>query len=111
MFRKRKASIKFVGRKQSIYGLISTIIAGVCMIALGMLFVFATKSEGTLNIWMGLIGLLILVLSLIGLLLGTAGFKQKDIFYRFPIIGVIFNGILFVGMVVLYFLGLSMMVG
>lgn len=111
MFRKKKASIKFVGRKQSIYGLISLIIAGVCIVGMGILLTFATKSGGTLSVWMGLIGLLILVVSLVGLLLGAASFKQKDIFYTLPVAGVILNGLLFLGMVVLYFLGLTMMAG
>ena len=55
--------------------------------------------------------LLLLVITLAGLVTVVSGFKQKDIFYTLPVIGVVVNGLLFLGMVILYFLGLSMMVG
>lgn len=110
MFKKKKAEIKFVGRKQSIYGLISTIIGGASAVALGILFYITTRSEGTTSVWLGLAGLLLLAITLAGLITGVSGFKQKDIFYTLPIVGVTLNGVLFLGMVILYFLGLSMMV-
>jgi len=109
MFKKKKASIKFVGRKHSIYGLISTIIGGIALIALGVLVFITTGSQGTTNVWIGLAGLFLLGLSLAGLITGCNGFKQKDIFYTLPIIGAVLNGLIFIGMVVLYFFGLSMM--
>lgn len=111
MFKKKKASIKFVGRKHSIYGLISTVIGSVSAVTLGILFYITTSSEGNTSVWLGLVGLLLLVITLAGLVTGVSGFKQKDIFYTLPVIGVIVNGLLFLGMVILYFLGLSMMVG
>lgn len=109
MFKKKKTSIKFVGRKQSIYGLISTIIGGASVVTLAALFYITTRSAGTTSTWIGLVGLLLLVLTLAGLITGVSGLKQKDIFYTLPVVGVALNGILFVGMVVLYFLGLSML--
>ena len=111
MFKKKKASIKFVGRKQSVYGLISTIIGSVSAVVLGILFYITTSSGGSTSVWLGLVGLLLLVITLAGLVTGVSGFKQKDIFYTLPVIGVVLNGLLFLGMVILYFLGLSMMVG
>lgn len=109
--KKRKASIKFVGRKHSKYGLISTIIGGISSaILLSMIYV-TIRSNGTTEVWLGLLGLLLLMVSLAGLILGVSGLKQKDIFYTLPILGVAINGVLFISMVVLYFLGLSMIVG
>lgn len=109
MFKKKKASIKFVGRKQSIYGLISTIIGGIGVLVLTGLFYTTTKSEGTTSTWIGLVGLVLLVVTLAGLITGVSSFKQKDIFYTLPITGIVLNGVLFVVLVILYFLGLSMM--
>lgn len=109
MFRRKKASMKFVGRKHSVYGLISTIIGGIALIAFAAMVVVTTKSQGTTSVWVGLTGLLLLGLSLGGLITGCNGFKQKDIFYTLPVIGVVINGLMFIGMVVLYFFGLSMM--
>lgn len=109
MFKKKRASIKFVGRKQSLYGLISTVIGSAGLLSIAALFYVTTKSDGTTSTWVGLAGLAILVATLAGLIVGASSFKQKDIFYTLPIIGVVMNGIIFLGMVVLYFLGLSMM--
>lgn len=106
MLKRKKASIKFVGRKQSIYGLISTIIGGVGVVTLGVLFYIATKAKGMASLWMGLVGILLLGLSIAGFIVGTRGLKQKDVFYGLPIVGTASNGVLLIGMVVLYFLGL-----
>ncbi len=110
MIKKKKATIKFVGRKQSIYGFISTVVGCVGVIALIVMISIATKTAGNASVWLGLGGLVLLAVALAGLLTGVSGFKQKDIFYALPIIGVVLNGVLFIGMVILYFFGLSILV-
>ena len=108
--RKRKSKMKFIGRKHSFYGIISSVLGGVNLSLFVLLIVVTTNSSGTTGIWLGLAGLLLLAISLAGALLGAAGFKQKDVFYRFPVIGVTVNGVLFLCYVILYFFGLSNMV-
>ena len=108
--RKRKSKMKFIGRKHSLYGMISSVLGGVNLLLFILLIVITTNSAGTTGVWLGLAGLLLLVISLAGALLGVAGFKQKDVFYRFPIIGVTTNGVLFLCYVILYFFGLSNMI-
>lgn len=109
MMKKKKAKMKFVGRKHSLYGLISTLFGAVNLISLIVLIVITTNSAGATGIWLGLIGILLLIMSLVGGLIAVVGFRQKDIFYTLPIIGITSNGILFLSYVVLYFLGLSNM--
>lgn len=110
MFFKRKVKIKFAGRKHSLQGLISTILGAVGILGIGILIYISTYLKGNSNVWTGFFGLFVFAVTLTGLIIGVLGFKQKDIYYTLPILGTVLNGMVFLGTVILYFLGLSMMV-
>lgn len=61
--------------------------------------------EGGLLI--GIAGIFLFVLSVFGFILSYRELKQRDIYYRFPMIGIISNGLMLVILMVIYILGLN----
>ena len=102
---KKKEMISFSGRKHTKLGVISALIG----ISTVMGFIITCiisglkKSEG--GFIFGVIGLLLLALSAFGFVLSYKAMKQKDIFYRFPIIGALLNGIITIFLFIIYIVG------
>jgi uncharacterized protein DUF6142 len=46
------------------------------------------------------------ILSIVGFVLGVKGYKEKEIYYQAPILGLLINGLLLVFLIILYFMGL-----
>jgi len=55
----------------------------------------------------GLIGILLFALSILGFILSYKALKQRDIFYRFPMTGLITNGIMLIVYLVIYIMGIA----
>ena len=106
MFGKKKEMIHFSGRRHTTQGIISMVIGEAVLIGLLAVSIYSSTSRGNGGIIVGLIGLLLLTLSIIGFTLAYKACKKKDIFYRFPIIGLLINGGLIVTFFVIYILGL-----
>jgi hypothetical protein len=60
--------------------------------------------EGGLGI--GIAGILLFFLGLFGFILSYKELKQRDIYYRFPMMGIISNGLMLVLLMIIYILGL-----
>lgn len=60
--------------------------------------------EGGLVI--GIVGILLFFLALFGFILSYKELKQRDVYYRFPMIGVFSNGVMLILLMILYIVGL-----
>jgi len=87
-------------------GITATII-GIAVIA-GFLTIsmISGLNKGDGSIILGLIGLLLFFVAVLGFVLAYKAFKKKDIYYRFPIIGVVLNGLMIIVLFVIYLMGI-----
>lgn len=77
---------------------------------LGMLTLFITsylsfRAKGNAGMIIGLAGFIAFMLSIAGVVLAILALRQKDIHYRFPVMGGILCGMLLLGYFVMYTLG------
>ncbi len=103
--RRNKEMIHFSGRRHTKMGIISAIIG--CLVVIGFLSIsfisgFANGNGGFI---LGVIGLFLFFLAIFGLVLSYRSFKKKDIFYRFPVVGAVLNGIMTILFLTIYILG------
>lgn len=104
LFRK-KEMISFSGRSHTRTGILSAgigffVVAGFLTIA-----VVSGMKHGEGGFSLGIAGLLLFALALFGLRLSYKALKQKDIYFRFPVIGAILNGLMAVILMIIYILG------
>ncbi|MBP3543163.1 MAG: hypothetical protein J6J86_02940 [Lachnospiraceae bacterium] len=97
---------KFTDKSQSIGGIFSTVLA----VAAILLFVVAVwmsyRKKGNAGIEIGLMGVLSLFLSGIGLWVGVKSFQEEEIFFLFSWVGTILSAIMLVGMSFVFLVGL-----
>ena len=62
--------------------------------------------DGKSGLLIGIAGILLFVLALFGFVLSYKELKQRDIYYRFPMMGIITNGIMLIVLMIVYILGL-----
>lgn len=101
----RKRGVKFSDKKHSIKGIISIVIGLVSLVALIVLFYLSAKTKGGGSINLGLVGVIILILSILAITLSYQGYKERDIHHYVPVIGLILNGLLFLVLFILYIVG------
>ena len=53
-----------------------------------------------------MIGFLLFGLAIFGFIISYKAFKERDIFFRFPIIGAALNGLMIIILLILYIMGL-----
>jgi hypothetical protein len=56
---------------------------------------------------LGFIGFFLFALSVFGFVLSYKAMKERDIYYRFPIIGAVLNGLMMIAFFVLYIIGFA----
>lgn len=61
---------------------------------------------GEAGLIIGILGIALFVLALVGFILSYRELKQRDIYYRFPMMGIIANGIMLIILVIVYIVGL-----
>ena len=103
--RKRKTVYTFSDKTHPKEGIISVITGTVLLISFLVLFLITSKKQGGLLI--GVLGLCIFFGSVAGIWLSVKAMKKEDVLYRFPIIGIVVNGIVLLISVSLYFIGLA----
>lgn len=104
--KRNKDMIHFSGRRHTKMGIISAVIGIAVVIGFIAISVVSGVLTGNGGLVLGIIGILLFCLAIFGFVLSYKAFKQKDIFYRFPLIGAIFNGIMTVFLLILYVLGI-----
>ncbi len=104
-FGNHKDAYTFSDKTHPKEGFVSVGVGCVGLIGYFILFLITSRSPGGLGI--GSIGLTIFFIALVGIWLAIKAMKKEDALYRFPILGVVINGILVLLSVSLYFFGLA----
>ena len=87
--RYRKRSYKFTGKKFSKRGLLSTLIASAALIALGVTVRISFANRGCGTVYLGSVGLLSTILSLVSVGVAVWGIREEDTFKLMPGIGLL----------------------
>lgn len=96
---------KFAKKKYAKNGMISTVLAAVCLFLLLLASVVSFSLRGNAGVIVGGIALMAMLLSIYGFYLGLKGFSEKDCSSLFCIIGAIANGLIMVGYLAIYLMG------
>ncbi len=105
--KEKKTSLRFAGRQHARGGIISTVMAGIAWVIFIALCVYSSSTGGNAAVVAGGIGIVDAVLALAGMVVSYQGFKEREVFYLLPTVGMILNGILFVLYFSLYFMGFA----
>ncbi len=106
-FKRNKEMIHFSGRRHTKLGICSMIIGIISILGLLAASILSGLNHGKGGIVLGFTGIGLFALSLCGFILSYKAFKKKDIFYRFPIIGAVLNGIMTIVLLIVYILGIG----
>lgn len=87
---KRKHFI-FTNKRDSKQAIMATILGVISNVSLGIVIYLSYLNGGNVPISYGLTGLLAMIFSLIGLVLGVLTLWEKDIFKLFPVLGILLN--------------------
>jgi len=109
MFWKRnKEMIHFSGRRHTKMGILSTVIGAFVILGFLVLSILSGVAGGKGGMILGFLGILLFGFAVFGFVLSYKAFKKKDIFYRFPIIGAVLNGIMTILLLVIYIIGIAL---
>lgn len=97
--------IRFSGRKHSITGIWSAIIGILTVLGFAAISAVSGATGGGGGILLGFSGVFLLAIAIFGFYLSYKAFKQRDVFYRFPVIGGILNGAMVIVFIVIYIYG------
>lgn len=75
------------------------------MVLLLVLFAVSYAQKGNAGMWIGMLGLVLLVVSVAGIVLAANGLRDPDARNGRSIVGIFINGILLFGLVGLYIMG------
>ncbi|MGN0317456.1 MAG: DUF6142 family protein [Lachnospira sp.] len=97
---------KFSDKSQTLGGVISTVMGLLALASLVYGVYIAFKAEGMAGLKVGSLGLLSLMLSVIGVVIGLLSFREPDKFYTLSKVGSMLCGILTVFMLAVFLMGL-----
>lgn len=103
---KKKETIQFSGRRHTRVGILTAIIGLIVVLGFIGLSIVSGVYGGEAGLIIGIAGIALFVLALFGFILSYRELKQRDIYYRFPMMGIIANGIMLVILVIIYIMGL-----
>ncbi len=103
---KDKESLRFSGRRHTKLGIGSAVMGILALVGFVVVSIISASYKGDGNMALGIGGISIFALAILGFVTSFKAFKERDIFYRFPIIGAILNGLMIIVLFVLYILGL-----
>ena len=105
LFKKRE-TIQFSGRRHTKLGILSAVIGLMVVLGFIALGIISGINEGEAGLLIGIAGILLFLLGLFGFFLSYKELKQRDIYYRFPMMGIISNGLMLIILMIIYILGL-----
>ncbi len=107
-YRKKKGSYMFTDKKHPVEAILAVILAIIIFVTICVLSVYSSKSGGNGPLLLGIISFWVMFLSLAAFIVSLFSMRKKEVFYLFPVLGTVLNGILFLGLFVLYMLGAYM---
>ena len=102
----RKRNYIFTNKKHAEKAIMATILGIISTIALVAVIYLTYMQGGHAPANYGLTGLLIVIFSIVGLLLGIVSIMERDRFKLFPIIGIILNCVALVGIGLVVYAGM-----
>ena len=102
----RRRGYKFTNKSHTKRGLVSSGIGFFALLILGALFYLSYRQSGNGGAYIGFLGFLSMIASALGLVLAVQSFREEDKYYLFSYIGCMMNGLLLVGWIILYVLGM-----
>lgn len=106
-YRKKKGSYMFTNKKHPLEAVLACIIAIAIVITIGILSYFSSKTGGNGPLLYGIISFWVMWLALANFVISLFSLRKKEIFYLFPILGTVLNGLLFFGLFMLYMIGFT----
>ncbi len=105
MQNRKSKNYKFSDKIHPIKGVLSFAFAvfGIAIFLITSYFSYAAK--GNAGLFVGLFGVLALLFCAAGVVLSLMAMRQKDIHYRFPVIGGILCAVMLIGYMMMYTLG------
>ncbi|MBQ5733998.1 MAG: DUF6142 family protein [Lachnospiraceae bacterium] len=86
--------LKFVGKKNATGGILSTIIGIISLVLFGLAIYISFEAKGKGGKMVGIIGFIVVIMTIIGTTFGIKGFKEKEKYYLYSVIGTLLCGIL-----------------
>lgn len=103
---RKKANFTLQESRHSKKGIIS-MICGILVIGIFIASsVISSLAKGNGSLLVGLLGMVAFVAAIYGFIVGIKSFREKDIFYVAPIVGVGSNGVMLVTLFCLYIVGI-----
>lgn len=106
LFKHNKEMIHFSGRRHTKMGIASTIVGSIVILGFLAISMISGLADGKGGIILGIMGFLLFFLAIFGFVLSYKAFRKKDVFYRFPVIGAILNGLMLILFLVIYLFGI-----
>ena len=103
---KKKERFQFSGRRHTHLGIWSAVIGILVVIGFVSISLVSSSYGGKGDIIIGVVGLLLFVVAIIGFVLSIKALRQRDIYYRFPLIGISLNSIMMIVLTIIYILGI-----
>lgn len=101
----KKMMYSFAEKKDSGNGIVSTIMGTVSLVFFLAMVYASYYMRGDAGIYAGAFGLCGLIFALAGFIVGVASFSEKDIRYKYPKIGSVLSGVMFVVWLTMYLIG------
>lgn len=104
---KKKKSYIFTNKRQSNRAIMATILGVISLLSLIAVIYLTFVQAGNAPISYGLTGLLALVMSLVGLVLGVVTVLEKDYYKAFPVAGIVLNLLSIAGLASIVYVGMN----
>lgn len=103
----KKVMYSFAEKKHSANGIVSTALGGVSLAFLLAMIYASYYMRGDAGLYAGGFGVAGMILSFAGFCIGVVSFSEKNIKYKYPKIGSIMSGVVFVIWLGLFLAGCS----
>ncbi len=109
-FRKKKQEepeVQFTDKIRPKKGIVSLCLAVLCLGLMVAMIVLSAMAGGEGGWYLGAGGMAALLLAIIGFILAVRCFRMENIYYGLPLSGAFFNGVLLLGCLACYVLGVN----
>lgn len=103
----KKVMYSFTEKKHSANGIVSTVLGGISLAFLLAMIYASYYMRGDAGLYAGGFGIAGMILSLTGFIIGVMSFSEKNIKYKYPKVGSIMSGVVFVIWLGLFLVGCS----
>ena len=98
-------NVMFTSKKHPKSAIAATVMAALSVVAVLVMIALSAKDKGNAGLFVGIGGVFALLLNVVGCIMSIRAFSKEDIYYTFPIIGTVSNGVILVALLVIYGIG------